>query len=241
MSTSAVDGSTTSPLIKGCNITKHFEVNGEHVTALNRADFSVETNEFLIVHGASGSGKSTLLDTLLGLQPPSEGQLLLNDRNLYEMSAEERGALRSQFFGVVYQRSHWVKSLSVLDNVALPLHVLGYSRKEARQQAKERLEELEIERFAKYDPYLLSGGQQQRVSIARALISNPEVIVADEPTGSLDRENSDRIIALLLDACNRLGRTVILVTHNLDFLQLSQSHLRLSDGTLVQSRSSHDQ
>jgi ABC-type lipoprotein export system ATPase subunit len=187
-----------------------------------------------IIYGASGSGKSSLLNVLSGLQEPTKGQLRYNSESLYDLSANELAYYRAHELGIVYQNNYWVKSLSVLDNVALPLYFIGESRAQAQQKARLALERVHMQEYASKLPQFLSGGEQQRVAMARAIVNDPPIIIADEPTGNLDSKNGDRIIKVLTDFNSIHGKTIILVTHNMEYLPLANHLLEIQDGRVTE-------
>ena len=226
--------SSQSPLIVARDVSRSFtSVNGT-VDAITSANFDIPDGSFTIVYGPSGSGKSTLLNCLVGLDAPTRGTVLYEGRNLYDMTANERAYFRAYTMGMVYQTSYWVKSLDVLENVALPLTFLGVSTENARKQAMTSLSRIDMACYAKKKVYALSGGEQQRVALARALVNNPSYIVADEPTGNLDSQAGDSVIELLRYFNQEFDRTVILVTHNMSYLPVGDQLLTINDG-VVQS------
>jgi len=168
----------------------------------------------IAIVGPSGCGKSTLLHCLAGLHRPNKGRVVLGRKDLYSLSDRERSALRLQRFGFVFQTSELVAELTVRENVALPLELLGASRRESVRAANMALDRLGIDDCAERRPAKVSGGQRQRVAIARALITRPSVVFADEPTGALDSENRDLVLDLLLEATQEIGSLLILVTHD---------------------------
>lgn len=219
-------------IVRATNITQRFEVGDEVITPLKNASFELLESSFNIIYGPSGSGKSTLLNILTGLQRPSEGTVMFDGRAVYELSADELAFFRATRLGIVYQTNYWVKSLNVLENVALALYFLGYNRKRAAEVAQFALDQVEMGGYAKKYPVLLSGGEQQRVAVARALASSPLFIIADEPTGSLDSTNGEKIMNLLSSAQKDSSRTVILVTHNMEYLPLADHLLHIEDGQI---------
>lgn len=221
-------------LISALGISKYFKVGERKVTGVNRADFTIADGSFTIVYGPSGSGKTTLLNTLTGLDKPTEGEILYEGSDIYGMTEAELAHFRAKTMGIVYQTSYWVKSLTVLENVALPLYFLGYDRTNAEREAMDSLKRVGLDRYADTSPALLSGGEQQRISLARALVSNPSYIVADEPTGNLDSENGDKIMQLLEYFHKELRRTIILVTHNEKYLRYATQVLYMKDGVVTQ-------
>lgn len=211
----------------------------EKIDVLKRVNFNVHENSFNIVFGPSGSGKSTLLNILTGLQKPTEGKVTFDDIDVYGLAPDELAHFRANRIGIVYQQNYWVNSLPVIENVALPLYFMGQSRPVAAQQAMRALESVGMGGYAKKMPTLLSGGEQQRIAVARAIVSNPECIIADEPTGSLDSTNGDMIMNLLRSFQTDLNRTIILVTHNMEYLPLADYLLHIQDG-ITQSMESGD-
>jgi len=221
---------------------KILEVNGVHkafstqgagsINVLTDISFDIVRGSFNIIFGPSGSGKTTILNTILGLEKPDKGTVKFYGNELFEMDSDELTEFRSHHFGVVYQSSNWVHSLNVMENVSLPLLFMGIEEKLAHERAMENLKIVGMENFAKRDPKTLSGGQQQRVSLARSLVNNPWVIVADEPTGNLDTKAGTDVMQLLYDLTKKYKRTVILVTHNLDYVILATQMIYIRDGKI---------
>lgn len=205
-------------------------VDGQKLPVLHDISFSIPKGTFTIIFGPSGSGKSTLLNILTGMLKPTEGSLIYRDLDLYSFDAEQVAAFRSSILGRVHQTSYWVKSLTSIENVALPLYFQGYPKHRAHEKAQAALDELGMGEYAKKYPSRLSGGEQQRVAIARALVADPQLIVADEPTGNLDTRNSDMVVNLLQATKNDLHKTVILVTHDLRYLEVADQLLQIQDG-----------
>lgn len=226
--------STPTDLIVGSGINKKFFLETETVHVLKDVNFKVPKGSFTIIYGPSGSGKSTLLNCIVGLDGPTSGQLSIDGQNIYELSADERANFRARTLGMVYQTNYWVNSLSVIDNVSMPLFLSGYNRAHANSIAEEALSRVGMADFKNKRPTVLSSGQQQRVSMARALVANPNWIVADEPTGNLDTKNGDLIMNLLYELKGKLNKTIILVTHNMEYLTLSDHRLRIKDGVLTE-------
>lgn len=226
-------------LIRLEQVEKKFFLDTETVDALKGINFGIPKQSFSIIYGPSGSGKSTLLNTIVGLEPPTSGRVVIDDRDLYSLNSDQRANFRARTLGMVYQTNYWVNSLTVLENVSMPLFLSGYSRKQASLIAMESLEMVGMTTFAKKRPTVLSGGQQQRVSMARAIVANPDLIVADEPTGNLDTKNGDMIMNLLSDLNHKLHKTVILVTHNLEYLSLSSHRVQIKDGYATEDDGSY--
>lgn len=217
-------------VITAANITQTFQIGEEVITPIKDASFELLESSFNIIYGPSGSGKSTLLNILTGLQRPSTGTVLFDDKEVYNLAPDELAFFRATRIGIVYQNNYWVQSLNVQENVSLPLYFLGYSQSRAAEVAQFALEQVNMGSYAKKYPNLLSGGEQQRVAMARALVNSPLYIIADEPTGSLDSENGEMIMNLLHSAQKDNSRTVILVTHNMEYLPLADHLLHIEDG-----------
>ncbi len=229
-------GGQKEVIIKASNIFQSFVVGDETIDVLKDVNFEMTHNSFNVIYGASGSGKSTLLNIITGLQKPSRGSITFKGQDTYSLSPDERAHFRASRIGIVYQSNYWVQSLSVQENVAMPLYFLGYHKALALEMAMISLERVNMTSYAKKYPSLLSGGEQQRVAVARALVNDPMFIIADEPTGSLDSKNGDMVMNLLKKAHSDSLRTVILVTHNMEYLPLADNLLHIQDGVVENSR-----
>lgn len=214
------------------NVQQQFTVGTERVDVLKDANFSIKSNSFTIIFGPSGSGKSTLLNVLAGLQPPTAGEVLVSGKNIYHMNQDEIAYFRANRIGFVHQANYWVKSLNAIENISVPLYFLGYSRAKAEKLAMLALERVGMASYAKKYPILLSGGEQQRISMARAVANDPLFIIADEPTGNLDSESGDAIMDFLLNCQTEFQRTIILVTHNMEYISLADNLLKIQDGVV---------
>ena len=203
------------------------------LTILHDINFSVEEAESLAIVGASGSGKSTLLGLLAGLDTPSKGQVLLMDRDISAANEDQRAQIRSQHVGFVFQSFQLIDHLTALENVQLPLELAGMPRAEAAAKAQVWLEKVGLSERLKHRPKTLSGGEQQRVALARAFVTEPDILFADEPTGSLDEQNGQKIIELLFQLNQELGSTLILVTHDMALATRCQRQLVLNSGQVV--------
>ncbi len=199
--------------------------------ALSAVSLQIEAGEYLALEGVSGSGKSTLLALMGLLDVPSEGEVRIQGQPTTALSFSRRCQLRNRHFGFVFQTFNLLGDLSVLDNVMLPLQYSEWPRDSYRQRAMERLEQVGLADRADSLPGQLSGGQQQRVAIARALVAEPDVLLADEPTGNLDSGNAEQVMALFA-RLHADGATIVMATHNPDFAQRTQRRLRLRDGQL---------
>ena len=207
------------PLVSASELSKVYVTDEIETRALWQVDLSIESAEFVAITGPSGCGKSTLLSVLGLMDTPSSGQLHLNGLNTTKFSLWQRARLRNELIGFVFQSFHLVGNLSAVDNVALPLSYAGMPKSKRRKLAAEALERVDMHHRLGHYPSQLSGGQQQRIAVARAIVSNPKLILADEPTGNLDSENGMQIMRLLREV-HQQGTTICLVT-------VSYTHLTL--------------
>lgn len=195
-------------------------------------NLSVGEKDFVIICGPSGSGKSTILNILIGLEHPTKGKVFHDNIDIYNLSQNQRAKLRLKKIGVVLQQSIWLKNMPVLENVAMPYFLTGHGYKESLKKAMEMLAVVNMASFFKRLPSELSGGQQQKIAIARALINDPEIIVADEPTGNLDTDSSTVLMDELLELNKKFGKTIVMVTHNLTYLKITDKNYYVKDGHL---------
>ncbi|GMR19068.1 MAG: ABC transporter ATP-binding protein [Patescibacteria group bacterium] len=220
-------------LIEVKQLYKSFLVKGGKVPVLRGIDLSVAEKDFTIIYGPSGCGKSTLLHTILGLERPTGGKVFIFGKDLYRLTSDERADIRRTKVGMLYQQSNWIKTFNVQDNVALPLNLLGQTEQEAGKGALGVLEQVGLEDWRGYVPTELSAGQQQRVGLARALISDPEILIVDEPTGNLDSKAGLELMELLKVLSRKRGKTVIMVTHDLRLLTFATRVIEMNDGVIV--------
>lgn len=225
---------THEPLFQSQNLSLDYKIGDQTMTAVHACNVTIPSGQTTIIYGASGSGKSSLLNVISGLQKPSGGALYYNSEDVYKKSHNQLAYFRARQLGIVYQTNYWVKSLNVLDNISIPLYFQGMGKLSAHKKAKEALEKVDMAGFGKKYPILLSGGEQQRVAMARAIISDPPVIIADEPTGSLDSKRGDEIINLLQDLQKNYNKTIILVTHNMEYLHIANHLLEVQDGHVIE-------
>jgi len=205
---------------------------GLEVPVLAGIDFSVSAGEQVVVVGASGSGKSTLLHLLAGLDSPSQGEVMLMGKSLKSMTETNKGLMRNQSLGFVYQFHHLLPEFTALENVALPLLICNSARREAYQQASEMLTKVGLGHRLEHLPGELSGGERQRAAVARALVTKPKCVIADEPTGNLDRTTAHQVFDMLLDINQTQGVALVVVTHDLELAAKMNRQYRLVDGLL---------
>ncbi len=226
---------TLQTVLEVSHLAKTVDTVDGPLTILHDINFSVAEGESLAIVGASGSGKSTLLGLLAGLDTPSKGQVLLMDRDISAANEDQRAQIRSQHVGFVFQSFQLIDHLTALENVQLPLELAGMPRAEAAAKAQVWLEKVGLSERLKHRPKTLSGGEQQRVALARAFVTEPDILFADEPTGSLDEQNGQKIIQLLFQLNQELGSTLILVTHDMALASRCERQMVLNNGRVVVS------
>ncbi|MCF8368419.1 MAG: ABC transporter ATP-binding protein [Bacteroidales bacterium] len=216
-------------VIKLSGITRHFKVGTEIVKALRGINLTINKNEFVALMGPSGSGKSTLMNLLGCLDTPTNGEYILNGKDVSKLDDNSLAEIRNKEIGFVFQTFNLLPRSTALENVMLPLIYAGYNKTNRIERAKEVLENVQLSDRILHKPNELSGGQRQRVAVARALVNRPSIILADEPTGNLDSKTSIEIMGLL-DQIHKAGNTIIVVTHEEDIAQHAHRIIRLIDG-----------
>ncbi len=222
----------TEAIIRTENLTKTFVLGTEKVTALNDVSISVEKGQICAVLGTSGSGKSTLLNMLAGLERPTSGSVYIGRHRIDKMTERELTLFRQKFTGFVFQSYNLIPSLTALENVAMPLMFKGVGKQEREARALEMLRLVGLENRKNHRPFEMSGGQQQRVGIARAFVSNPRVIFADEPTGNLDSETTKNVMQLVCGLVHENNSTMILVTHDNGVAEFADKIITIIDGKI---------
>ncbi len=223
---------SSNRIIECQNLTKTYKEGPLPVEVLKGISLSVAEGEQIAIVGASGSGKSTLLHLLGGLDVPTAGDIYVDGLNMSELDDNARGSLRNRTLGFVYQFHHLLMEFTALENVAMPLLVRGDAVASAKQAAFEILEKVGLKHRIEHKPAELSGGERQRAAIARALVSNPKCVMADEPTGNLDHKTAMSVYELMLELNNEFKTSFLVVTHDLQFAEGMERTLQLQDGFL---------
>lgn len=226
-------------ILEAQNITKTYPIGDRQIDVLQDVSLQISAGEFVALIGSSGSGKSTLLSLLSGLDNPTNGRIFVAGTDITDMSEDDLAPLRNETIGFVFQSFHLVPSLSALENIMFPAELRG--DKDADAKAESLLKRVGIWERRDNFPHQLSGGEKQRVAICRALINNPQIIFADEPTGNLDSKNGQGILDLLLDLQRERQTTLVLVTHDTRIAAMADRILNLADGQLISDESPSDE
>jgi len=213
-------------------LVKVFQAADVETVALKNVSFKVEKGDFVSIMGPSGCGKTTLLNILGMIDNPNDGKYLLFGQNVFELNERERTELRKRNIGFVFQNFNLIDELTVLENIELPLIYLGWKKKERKERVEEIIEKLKISHRKNLFPIQLSGGQQQRVAVARAIVANPPLLLADEPTGNLDSMHGEEVMNILSDL-NKDGTSIIMVTHSQRDATYSHRVIHLFDGQII--------
>jgi len=219
--------------LRATGLVKDYPGDGATTSVLKGVDFSVARGELCAVAGPSGAGKTTLLYLLGGLARPNRGEVWVGGQPIFQLDDNALSALRNRQLGFVFQYHHLLPEFDATDNVALPLRVGGLTASEARRRSRAMLKSIGLGHRLGHRPGELSGGEQQRVAVARALAMGPSVVLADEPTGNLDKANSDAVFALLRQAAHEGGQAVVMVTHNAELARKADRLVRMEDGAIL--------
>lgn len=212
---------------------KLYRVGDEAVRALNGVSFQIYKGEFCAIVGTSGSGKSTLLNMLAGLEKPTKGEVVISERHIEKMNEEQLVKFRREHVGFIFQSFHLIGTLDAVENVALPLSFRGVKRSVRMKKADQMLDLVKLGKHKKHLPNQMSGGQQQRVGVARALVMEPDIIFADEPTGNLDSHTSKEVMHLMQTVVREQKRTLVMVTHDLQLASYADRIFHIIDGKIV--------
>ena len=218
-------------IIEAKQVTKTYTVEHREIRVLDDVSLVVSESEFLVVEGSSGSGKTTLLSLLSGLDKPTSGRVFLQEKDITDKSEDDLAQLRKDMIGFVFQSFHLIPSLTALENIMFPAELKRDPA--AREKAKSLLLRMGLDKRGGNFPHQLSGGEMQRVAMCRALINNPKIVFADEPTGNLDSENGRAILELLLDYQRESRTTLVLVTHSIDIAKMADRMIVLQDGRII--------
>ncbi len=221
-------------ILKVKGLAKHYQMGESTVKALNGVDLTIQKGDYLAIMGPSGSGKTTLLDILSGLLRPTFGEVIINEEPVSSMNDNELAQVRGKTIGFVFQSFNLIPRLTAKENVMLPLWFQNIPIEEREKTAEKRLNDVGLSDRMHHHPNELSGGERQRVAIARALAVNPEVIVADEPTGNLDSESGNHIMAIIDELNKKQGKTIIMVTHEREIAEHAQYVIHLRDGKIIE-------
>ena len=215
------------------NLYKLYRVGDSCVRALDGVSFDIRKGEFCAIVGTSGSGKSTLLNMLAGLEKPTKGEVVINGCHIEKLKEDELVRFRRENVGFIFQSFHLIGTMNAVENVALPLNFRGEARKIRMEKAERMLELVNLSKHKKHMPNQMSGGQQQRVGVARALVADPKIIFADEPTGNLDSHTSEEVMALMQKVVREQGRTLVMVTHDDHLAEYADRVFHIIDGKIV--------
>ena len=229
----AIRKSDTVPVIDIRNVTKVYKVGSVEVNALRGVSLKIEQGEICCIVGRSGSGKSTLLNVMAGLEPVTSGEIVIANKHMERMTQSELIVFRQKHVGFIFQSFNLLPYYTAVENVAFPLSFRGVLPNKRNKLAREMLKEVGLESHMNHKPTQMSGGQQQRVGIARALVTNPDIVFADEPTGNLDSSTSDEVMHMIVDTLRKHNRTLVMVTHDPNMAEYADRVIHLLDGRIV--------
>lgn len=224
------------PVIKTVNLCKYYEMGKNVVKALDHINFEVYSGELIIIFGPSGCGKSTLMHLIAGLDEPTSGEIYIRGEKLSGKNAKELAQHRRTKIGLVFQQFNLINTMNIIENVALPLAFNRISKRRRFKRAETLIEAIGLSSQKNHTPSELSGGQQQKLAIARALVANPWILLADEPTGNIDSRSADEVIKLLVILSRKSKRTILIITHNPDYLKYADRLIYLKDGKIIKIR-----
>ena len=230
-----------APIIKVKNLRKVYKMDHEKVVALDNINLEIEKGEICCILGTSGSGKSTLLNMLAGLERPTRGNINIAGHNIEKISERKLAIFRQNYTGFIFQAYNLLPSLTALENVALPMTFKGYGRFKRKKIAKKMLSNVGLASRAKHLPSQMSGGQQQRVGIARAFVTKPKIIFADEPTGNLDTKTTIEIMKMMINMAKKYNQTLIIVTHDQEIADFADRIITIVDGNITNDKKINNQ
>lgn len=229
----AIRKSDAVPAIDIRNATKVYKVGSVEVNALRGVSLKIEQGEICCIVGRSGSGKSTLLNVMAGLEPVTSGEIVIANKHMERMTQSELIVFRQKHVGFIFQSFNLLPYYTAVENVAFPLSFRGVLPNKRNKLAREMLKEVGLESHMNHKPTQMSGGQQQRVGIARALVTNPDIVFADEPTGNLDSSTSDEVMHMIVDTLRKHNRTLVMVTHDPNMAEYADRVIHLLDGRII--------
>lgn len=224
----------SGPVIQVKDLYKIYHIGENKVRALNGVSFEINKGEFCAIVGTSGSGKSTLLNMLAGLEKPTKGEIIIAGEHMEKKNENQLVKFRREHIGFIFQSFNLMNTMDAVENVALPLNFQGVSKKERMARARKMIHLVGLDKYADHRPNQMSGGQQQRVGVARALVVNPEIIFADEPTGNLDSNTSQEIMKLMQSVVKKKNQTLIMVTHDNYLATFADKIIRIKDGKMIE-------